>query len=253
MDEFSLEDAAAVAILAGEIMLRNGAETYRAEETMNHIARACGVQTAESFVIPTGVFLMVTDATRHSLTVMRRVQDRTINLDRIARVNEVSRCMAEGVVSGRDARSWLEQIAIERTGFSLLPSMMASGIVGGSFAVLQSAFWPEVVLAFVAAVLVRYIAHIVSRLKEVPFIFEFLGSATAALVGIAAQSVWPSVGRDVVIIGGIIPLVPGLTITNAIRDVMAGDLLSGASRGLEALLSSVAIAMGVVVCLTLYG
>jgi uncharacterized membrane protein YjjP (DUF1212 family) len=49
---------------------------------------------------------------------------------------------------------------------------------------------------------------------------------------------------DKIIIGSIMLLVPGLSITNAIRDTIAGDLVAGISRGLEAFLVAVAIAVG---------
>ncbi len=224
MSPSSPEEIVDLVVLAGEIMLKNGAETSRVEQTMDHMARACGARYAESFVIPTGVFVTVTDRSGRSLTTMRRVRDRTINLDRIAK---------------------------ERTGFSLLPSMLASGTVGAGFAVLQNGSMAELSLAFFAAAVVRYIAHVVSRLHGVRFTYEFLGSITAGLIGVAACYIWPHLSRDIIIVGGILPLVPGVAITNAISDTIAGDLLSGISRGLEAALTSVAVAMGVVIVLAL--
>jgi uncharacterized membrane protein YjjP (DUF1212 family) len=41
------------------------------------------------------------------------------------------------------------------------------------------------------------------------------------------------------------PLVPGLAITNAVRDLMGGDLVSGLSKGAEALLTAFAIGAGI--------
>ena len=246
-----LEEIVSLTGLAGEIMLKNGAETYRIEETMDHIAKACGAAVVESFVIPTGVFLTVTDATGSSLTAIRRVRDRTINLDRIAKVNELSRRLVDQRIEYSTANSILTYISRERTGFSLLPSMVASGAIGGGTAVLQDGVFFEILAAFVAAMLVRYIAHIVSRLHGVQFIFEFLGGMAVAFCGASLHLIWPHLGADPVIIGGIMPLVPGVAITNAIRDVIAGDLLSGLSRGLEAALTSAAVAMGVVIVLAL--
>ncbi|HEY3425852.1 MAG TPA: threonine/serine exporter family protein [Negativicutes bacterium] len=240
---------AALAILAGDIMLRNGAETYRVEETMNHIAKACGAVKVESFVIPTGVFLTVTDREGHALTVMRRVDDRTINLDRISKVNELSRRLVDQRIEYQTASALLERIARERTGFSLAPSMAASGMVGGGTGILQNGGIPEVLGAFLAAMIVRYIAHLISRRRGVQITFQFLGSMAAALVGVAIHAIWAQVSRDIIIIGGIMPLVPGVAITNAIRDVISGDLLSGVSRGMEAALTSVAVAMGVIIVL----
>lgn len=45
------------------------------------------------------------------------------------------------------------------------------------------------------------------------------------------------------------PLVPGLHITNAVRDLMAGHLVAGLSKGAEAILTSFAIGAGVAVVL----
>lgn len=251
MSPSSPEEIVDLVVLAGETMLKNGAETSRVEQTMDHIARACGARYAESFVIPTGVFVTVTDKNGRSLTTMRRVRDRTINLDRIAKINELSRRLADSRMNYQDAYAILKRIAKERTGFSLLPSMLASGTVGAGFAVLQNGSLPEILLAFFAAAVVRYIAHVVSRLHGVRFTYEFLGSITAGLIGVAACYVWPHLSRDIIIVGGILPLVPGVAITNAISDTIAGDLLSGISRGLEAALTSVAVAMGVVIVLAL--
>ncbi|MPM63317.1 Inner membrane protein YjjP [bioreactor metagenome] len=249
VEKLLLNEIINLAVLAGEVLLKNGAETYRVEETMVHIARACGAVKVESFVIPTGVFLTVSDEQGHSVTTMRRVRDRTINLDRITKVNELSRRLVDNRIDYPDALAVLKRIARERTGFSLGPSVIASGIVGSTTAVLYNAGSYEMVAAFLAAAIVRYIAHIVSRLHGVQFTFEFLGGMVAALTGVLLAGVIPQLGRDAVIIGGIMPLVPGIAITNAIRDVMAGDLLSGLSRGLEAALTSVAVAMGVVLIL----
>lgn len=247
-----LERIVALVVLAGEIMLRNGAETSRVEETMIHMAQACGAVKVESFVIPTGVFVTVTDSNNRSLTTMRRVHDRTINLDRIAKVNELSRRLVEHTVTSDVAWSLLERIAKERTGFSLGPSILASGVVGSGFAVLQNAQWGEAIIAFFIAAFVRFIAHVVSQLHGVRFTFEFLGAMAAATAGVAANLLWPEISRDIVVVGGIIPLVPGVAITNAISDVIAGDLLSGLSRGLEAVLTSTAVAMGVVIVLAVH-
>ncbi|WP_150531046.1 threonine/serine exporter family protein, partial [Staphylococcus aureus] len=45
------------------------------------------------------------------------------------------------------------------------------------------------------------------------------------------------------------PLVPGILITNDIRDLLAGDLLAGMSRGVEAALTAIAIGAGVAIVL----
>ena len=46
-------------------------------------------------------------------------------------------------------------------------------------------------------------------------------------------------------------MVPGLAMTNAVRDTINGDLVSGSSKAIEALLQAVAIAVGVSIVLAI--
>lgn len=245
----NLREILSITLLAGEILLRNGAETYRVEETMCHVGKACGAKRVEAFVIPTGIIVTVQND-EGALTQCSRVTERTINLSRIHKVNELSRRLTENRITPEQACSFLERIAKERTGFNLSTLILASGLVGASYAMLQEAAIQEIVPAFLAAMLVRYIAHVVSSLHMVRFLFEFFGAASAALIGIVAGRIMPELNQDIIIVAALMPLVPGMAITNSIRDIIAGDLLAGISRALEALLTATAIAMGVVLVLT---
>jgi uncharacterized membrane protein YjjP (DUF1212 family) len=244
----NVREIMSIAMLAGEILLRNGAETYRVEETIEHIGKACGATHVAAFVIPTGIIVTI-QTEQEELSRCSRMKERTINLSRIVKVNELSRGLSEQRITPEQARSHLQHIVQERTGFNLVILIAASGVVGASYAIMQEALVMETVPAFLAAMLVRYIAHVVSRLRMVRFLFEFFGAVSAALIGIAAQVMMPEVNRDIVIVGALMPLVPGMAITNSIRDIIAGDFLAGVSRALEALMTATAIAMGVVLVL----
>jgi len=246
----SLEETVNLAILAGEVMLINGAETSRAEETMDHIAWACGASAVNSFVIPTGVFLTVSNMEGRSLTAMRRIKYRTIDLERIAKVNELSRRLVDYRIEFTEAQNLLNNIAQERAVLPAVISIGASGVIGGGYAVVQSGGSGEMVGGFIAASGVSWIASLVTGFHGGQFIYEFLGGLVAAFIGILLQNYYSELNRDVIIVAGLMPLVPGMVITNAIRDIIAGDLLSGISRGLEATLTAVAVAMGVVIALS---
>ena len=57
---------------------------------------------------------------------------------------------------------------------------------------------------------------------------------------------------DIVIVSAIMPIVPGVAITNAIRDTLQGDYLSGCARILEAFLKAASIALGVGLGMSLF-
>ena len=70
MDYKLLIDTAA---LAGMIMLENGAEIYRVEETIDYMLKTSGLKTTQAFVVSTGFMISLDDPSIDALTVVRRV------------------------------------------------------------------------------------------------------------------------------------------------------------------------------------
>ncbi len=80
------------AMLAGEIMLRSGAETYRVEDTMHHILKTADhIEMAEVLVIMTGISATIKLENEKAVTVTKRVEERDTNLKLVVDVNEISR------------------------------------------------------------------------------------------------------------------------------------------------------------------
>ena len=66
----------------------------------------------------------------------------------------------------------------------------------------------------------------------------------------------PDVNRSshlLILTGALMPLVPGLALTNALRDLFKGDLLSGMVKICEALLTAFALGGGVGIILKFLG
>lgn len=99
-----------IAVLAGEIMLRSGAETYRVEDTMKHILNTAGTEVAEAFVMMTGIVATLDNQDMEMLTAMRRVHDRGTNMHRIVQVNEISRRYCRGEMTVEETYKELKQI-----------------------------------------------------------------------------------------------------------------------------------------------
>ena len=98
-----------VAMLAGQMILENGGETYRVEETIWRICKIYGASEAESFATPTGIMASICHEGKiYSLT--RRVSNRTVNLDKIDKVNDLSRSILSKKLSVNDLRKELIKI-----------------------------------------------------------------------------------------------------------------------------------------------
>lgn len=237
-----------VCLLAGKIMLQSGAETYRVEDTMTRIATALGLAGSHSYVTPTGIMFQSDDMRWAKLI---RIVERTTDLQKVAAVNDVSRKLSSRDVTAEEARALLMDIDTSRHAYPVVLQIAAAAISSGCFTLMFRGslfdFLPGVVcggLGFLAFILLH-------RLVKVKFFAEFSASF---LIGIVASLlVLAGIGKelDKIIIGSVMPLVPGLLITNAVRDLMAGHLVSGLSRGAEAFLTAFAIGAGIAFVFTI--
>jgi len=235
--------------LAGKIMLFAGGETYRVEDTVIRIARACGME-AESFVTPTGIFITLNYGNK-SHTAMTRIMYRTIDLNKVSMVNGVSRDLSVGLITPEEAQQQLKEISIAPLTYTATINNIAAGVAGGSFAYLFGGTYLDVLAAGIIGVIVNIVLNYFLNRQTAIFLATFIAAVHAALVAFIAVSVVEGTQVDKIIIGGIMPLLPGVALTNAVRDMIAGDLVSGLARGAEAVLIASAIAAGVIVVLAL--
>ena len=90
------------------------------------------------------------------------------------------------------------------------------------------------------------------RHLESKFITNILGSGIVTFLSLIVLSAGIPILQDKVVIGDIMPLVPGIALTTSIRDFFNGDYLSGAIHMIDAILTAFSIAVGVGAVITLY-
>ncbi|WP_332237350.1 threonine/serine exporter family protein [Sporolactobacillus sp. KGMB 08714] len=241
-------EVAAICMLAGKILLQNGAETFRVEDTMNRIARSFSVNEAQSFVTPTGIIFSIED---RDVTKLVRITRRGTNLRKVTQVNSLSRLIAEGALSPAEAYQKLKEIEQSGHVYSNGLQIMAAAAASGCFLLMFLGKWGDVLPAFIAGGVGQAGTIYFHRLTKVKFFSEFMSSIFIGLI--AVLSVKTGVGSELnkIIIGAVMPLVPGVAITNAVRDMMAGDLVSGLSKSAEAGLTAFAVGIGIALALSL--
>lgn len=236
--------------LCAQIILENGGETYRAEETVTRICNSLDLET-EIIAIPTGVYITIGKDRVHMNTIIKRIKKRTVNLSAIDEVNTISRKLVNKILTIEEALEQLKELHNNISQKQLL-TLIAAALSSGFFALLLEG---EIV-DFIVAAICGIIVHLISRWIKIEDMFNFaisiIGGASIALISILFVSVLHSGNLDKIITGAMTPLLPGLAMTTAVRDTMRGDLLSGVARGAEALLVAVALAFGVGAVLKLY-
>lgn len=231
------------AILAGEIMLRSGAETYRVEDTMKHILDTAGAEKTEAIVMLTGIIVTINDPGADAVTVMRRIRDRGTNMNRIVEVNEISRKYCAGEVSLEEIRQKLESMKGHR--YSTWMYNLATVLVPAGFAPLFGGGIAEIAASAVTGAVSAVLITAGKKTGIGSFILNMLCSVGIAVTAVLLKAWHPALNMDTVIISGIMPLVPGVAITNAIRDTLRGDYISGGARVLEAFVTAASVAIGI--------
>jgi uncharacterized membrane protein YjjP (DUF1212 family) len=252
VSEDRLKEILDLCLRAGNIMLDNGAETSRIEDTVSRFARAHGADVVHSFVIPTGIFMSVGAAGKEKTGMVRTHASTAINLYKVHEVNDLSRRFERGQVGYEEASKRLSEIEHYKLYYRLRYQHLASALASGAFSFLFGGGWPEFFIGALCGWLSNTVAESVAE-----FVPRFLRIFLAALIGVtvAVLGVKFSMATNIeaTTIGAVIPLVPGVPVTNAVRDLMAGELMAGVSRASEAALTAFAIAVAVAIVLAFLG
>ncbi|MDD4779368.1 MAG: threonine/serine exporter family protein [Tissierellia bacterium] len=240
--------------LASQIILENGGETYRAEETIKFICKSLGVKEIDSVATPTGIYITLSIDGIENNTVVKRINKRSINLIRLNRVNTISRQITEKSISLQEAIALLEETRADAENYNKNFSLFYGGISAAFFTLLFGGKLLEFFISLTAGVLVALFAKKFENLHSYQFLSSLLAGTIIAFTAIAGTYIAGFGNYNYVIVGGMMPQLPGLAMTNAIRDTIRGDLVSGIARGTEALLvaSSLAAGAGVIISFALY-
>ncbi len=241
-----------LAMRVGEMMLSHGAEAHRVEDTMYRILKQAGLETTEVFVIMTGIIATLGHPGMQTITLTKRVRSNGNNLKYICFANEVSREFCEGKLTVEEA---YEKISQGCSGeYTRLTYMLGNLLIVTTFPILVGGNLTDCFVSFLAGILVVLFIQIARHTRLHPFMKDLVVAFSAGAGYLMLNKFLPvPVHQDAIIIAGIMPLVPGVAITNAIRDTLNGDYVSGMARALEAFMKAAAIAIGVGTSLILLG
>lgn len=249
MDYKKLVDTA---VLAGKIMMESNAESYRVEDTMVRILKVSGLNTTEAFAIATALVVTLDDPSIDAITVVRRITNRSTNLNNISQVNTICRNFTEGKYKLNQAYNALKEIQAEK--YKPFTRDLGITLLTSSFALLLGGNINEIIVSGMNGIILIFADKINKRISMDGFIKNSLSSAFIAIITVLLKSYFfKNINIDVVTASSMMPLLPGAAITNAFRDLLRGDYMSFGAKALEAVVIALSIALGVAVGLLLTG
>lgn len=253
-----------VAMKAGRLLLENGAEIFRVEETMERICHHYHVENPSFFVLSNGIFMTsggsfpgggnVLDGGIPGGAHFARVEHipvRGAQLDRVVAVNQLSREIESGLYTLAEAEARLCAIA-RMPGKARWQQILASGVGSACFCVLFGGSLADSAVSFFAGLLLYAYVLLLSAPHMSRMIGNVLGGVLASAACVVFYVLGLGDGLSHMIIGAIMPLIPGIPFINGIRDLADGDYISGSVRLLDSLVTFLCIATGVGVVISLY-
>lgn len=241
------------ALEAGKLLLENGAEIFRVEDTIYRICRHFGLTSASAFVLSNGIFLTSGDEEEKEAQFAKvlLIPVNGANLGRVAEVNQLSRQIENGEYTLEQVRQELKRIE-HMPEFPAMLQIASAGFSGACFSYLFGGGWQDALCTVGIGILLYLYLLKFGKPHFSKIVCNILGSAWVTFLSILSHRIFPGTHLESMLVGGIIIMVPGVAFTNAIRDMADGDYISGSVRMLDAILVFFCIAMGVGFMMAIY-
>lgn len=236
----------------GEILLTSGAEISRVEDTMKRMALAYGFMKVDVFSITSSIVVTVHTDRGEVLTQTRRIMQYDTDLDKIEKVNCISRQVCNELLPVQELQKTIEDIRLDK-GYPEGVLFLFYGIISAAFSLFFGGTVLDAAAAFLCGLLLRFILNTGVRVGLQNLVLNFLCSAAVGLGAVVITRFGLGQNIDKIIIGNIMLLIPGLLFTTSLRDMINGDLITGLLGLCDAVLRALAIALGFAVIMLQLG
>lgn len=234
----------------GEALLTNGAEISRVEDTLTRLGLAYGAERMNVFVITSSMIITMIFPNGQELTQTRRILTAgSSNFTKLEALNALSRNCCAAPKTPAELAAALQKI--DAPAPSRLRFYLGSVLAAGSFSVF---FGGNILDGLAAALFAFPLCFLQERLPSIcssRVIYNFLISLLIGLALCGFAALFPVLHIDKLIIGDIMLLIPGIAMTNAVRDILIGDTIAGLMRLVETLLWAGALACGFMIAIML--
>ena len=223
----------------GKEMIKSGAESDRAEDSMYRMLESYGLEQCSVFAIQSDIQATIKPVGGRFITQIRRVHKIYFNYDRLDYLNNLSRYICRNKPSIEEIHEKYEEVMNRKQQASYLKYL--SAILGGvGFGVYFGCDLADTLVAIViCALVVVYFGEILSKKEENMVVYNLVITFLSASAVFIADKVGLGHHPDRIVLGLSMVLISGLGVTNGIRDVLNRAFLSGIINIANAILGAV--------------
>ncbi len=235
-----------------EEMLVCGAEVDRVEDSIERMCYAYGCDRVNAFIITSNIQVTFEDPDGNIITQIRRLVRNDTNFDRLDYLNDLSRYICANKPSLPELIERYETV-MNRKQFPIWVDYLGAVLVASGFAVFFGGNMLDAIAAGILGVIITTVTRFLSKIEENQMAKLFISSLLAGIAAILCVRIGVGIHVDKIMIGGIMLLIPGIAMTNSVRDMLIGDIVTGMLRFVNSLLMAAAIACGFALPLILMG
>ena len=250
--EYKLSEVLEVAAEAGHVLLENGAEIARVEETMERITAYYGAQDRNFFVLSNGIFTTGANSDAGQYAKVEFIPLKGTQMEKVVEINAASRAVERGEYTLDALREKVRQIR-NMAAKPAWEQLLGSAFGSAGFCFLFGGGLIDSAASFVVGLILWAFVLLAGRPGVSKILVNIVGGALTTLLCFAFYQLGFGQNLGNMMIGSLIPLIPGVPFTNGIRDLANEDYLAGVTRLLDALFVFLAIALGVCVFFVLQG
>lgn len=227
----------------GTILLENGAETARVENTVEYVGRAADLPVV-CHATMTGIFV---SSEKSAATRIFKVRVGDFNLQKVDEINTLSRQFSRHEITYNKLKKEVQRVDQETLDFSWLTKCIGAGLVSMPPMLLFKATWGDLFLAFFVGIIGYVVSQVVSHHTKTPYIPVAIGSLAISVLANILGVVNIAHDANYIIISALMPLVPGVPMTNSLREIIEKNTISGLVRATDAIISGISIGSGVII------
>lgn len=227
----------------GQNMLQCGAEISRVEDSVRRMCFAFGAERADVFAITNCIIVTIYSKKFGALTQTRRISGMKYDLNRLELLNQLCRLACSREFGPEELGAALDEIMTVPQ-YSFGAQLFTYALISSSFCMFFGGSVKDTIVSGVIGIILKYLDRTIQRMEASSFLSAVLCSCLGGLL--AGLTVHFGLGDnvDMISIGNIMLLIPGVALTNSLRDMFSGNTISGLMRFIEAILLALTIAFG---------
>lgn len=236
----------------GKEMIKSGAEISRVEDTLIRIGLSYGAKRVNAFALASNILLSIEFQGGEEITRTRRINKGLQNdFTKLEALNDLSRRFCQKNMSVFELHN--EYLSIHDSRPSVFRTYFGHALASGSFAIFFGGNIFDGLIAALFGLFICYMQYKITPLCKNNITFIIIVSFISGLGISLLCHPFSFLNPDKIMIGDIMLLVPGVAITNSVRDIFVGDTITGTMRFIECVLSAAALAAGFMLAIFVIG